>query len=161
MGTQYTQHENFEITYHQKEYAEHSRPIAVSKERSKKPWLPATDREIAALRAVNGALGWLPSQSRLDLAAQTSIAQQAFPAPTVQHLLAANQAVRRARQQSDLVIRVPFIDPKDLLVCFWSDAAFANSSEHRTQGRLDCGIYIKGNEQRIRCSISLYRLEVL
>ena len=143
LGTQYTQHENFEITYQQKEYAEHIRPITISKERSKKPWLPATDREIAALRAVNGALGWLSSQSRPDLAIQTSISQQAFPNPTVQHLLAANQAVRRARQQSDLEIRVPFIDPKDLTVCFWSDAAFANSSEHKTQAGWIMGLTSK------------------
>ena len=155
LGTQYTQHENFEITYHQKEYAEHIRPITISKERSKKPWLPATDREVAALRAVNGALGWLSSQSRPDLAVQTSISQQAFPNPTIQHLLAANQAVRRARQQSDLEIRVPFIDPQDLTVCFWSDAAFANSSEHKTQAGWIMGLtskeMSKGSDVPVHC----------
>lgn len=155
LGTQYTQHENFEITYHQKEYAEHIRPITISKERSKKTWLPATDREVAALGAVNGALGWVSSQSRPDLAVQTSISQQAFPSPTIQHLLAANQAVRRARQQSDLEIRVPFIDPEELTVCFWSDAAFANSSEHKTQAGWVMGFtsksMSKGDDVPVHC----------
>jgi len=61
------------------------------------------------------------------------MSQQSFPNPTVQHLLAANQAVRRCRQQQDLEIRVPYIPPKELTLCFWSDAAFANSDDHKTQ----------------------------
>ena len=82
---------------------------------------------------MNGALGWIASQTRPDLAVQTSMSQQSFPNPTVQHLLAANQAVRRCRQQQDLEIRVPYIPPKELTLCFWSDAAFANSDDHTTQ----------------------------
>lgn len=134
LGTVYEQcPEDFTITFSQKDYAEHIRPIAISKERSKKPWLPATDREVAALRAVNGALGWLSSQSRPDLSVQTSLSQQCFPNPTVFNLMQANQAVRRAKQQSDLRITVPFIRPEDLTLCFWSDAAFANTTDMRTQ----------------------------
>ena len=83
---------------------------------------------------MNGALGWISSQSHPDLAVQTSMSQQAFPRPPVQHLLAANQAVRRCRQQRDLEMRVPFIPPYQLTICFWSDAAFANGEDHKTQG---------------------------
>ena len=133
LGTYYTQHGNGEITCSQKDYAQHIRPISISKERIKKPWLPATEKEVSALRAVNGALGWIASQTRPDLSVQTSLSQQAFPSPTVQHLLAANQAVRRCRQQQDLEIRVPYIPPEELTLCFWSDAAFANSEDHKTQ----------------------------
>ena len=135
LGTIYTQDENtFEITYQQKEYAEHIQPIRISKHRAKKHWLEANAQEIAALRAVNGALSWLSTQSRPDLAVQTSMSQQCFPRPTISDLLQANQAVRRARQQSDLTIRVPYIPLAELTTCFWSDAAFANSSELKTQG---------------------------
>ena len=135
LGTQYTQDpESFEIRYNQKSYAESLKPISVSRERARKYWLPATPKEIASLRAVNGALGWLSSQSRPDLAVQTSMSQQAFPVPTVQDLLLANQAVRRARQQSDLEIVVPYVHPNDLTVVFWSDAAFANTLSMKTQG---------------------------
>ena len=31
-------------------------------------------------------------------------------------------------------MRVPYVPPEKLTVCFWSDAAFANSSGHKTQG---------------------------
>ena len=135
LGTVYTQDlDSFEISYQQKEYAEHIQPIKIQKDRAKKHWLPANPQEIAALRAVNGALSWLSTQSRPDLAVQTSMSQQCFPQPTIFDLLQANQAVRRARQQSDLTIKVPFIPLKELTLCFWSDAAFANSAELKTQG---------------------------
>ena len=94
---------------------------------------PAYDRAIAALRC-GFPLGWLSSQSRPDLAVQTSLSQQCFPNPTVEHLLQTNQAVRRARQDSDLEIKVPYIDPQDLTVCSWSDAASANAVNDKTQG---------------------------
>ena len=67
---------SFQSTYSQKEYAENMRPISVSnKKKSKKPWLAATEKEISALRAVNGALGWLRIQTRPDLSVQTSLSQ--------------------------------------------------------------------------------------
>ena len=91
LGTVYEQDsETFEIKFAQKEYAEHIQPIRINKERSQKPWLPATSQEVSALRAVNGALSWLSTQTRPDLAVQTSQSQQCFPNPTVQDLLQAN-----------------------------------------------------------------------
>lgn len=150
-GAFYTQHENGEITYQQQDYAKRIRPISISKD--KKPWLLATEKEIS----VNGALGWISSQSRPDLAVQTSLSQQSFPAPTIQDLLAANQAVRRCRQQSDLVIRVPFIEPSKLTICFWSDAvaAFANSANYHTQAGWLLGFtsteFSKGTDVPVHC----------
>ena len=123
-----------EITFQQTEYAQHIKPIKVSRDRAHTPWKPATAAETASLRAVNGALGWLSSQSRPDLAVQTSMSQQCFPQPCVQDLLAANQAIRRARQHADMKLKVPYVPPKDLTVALWSDAAFANHIDHKTQG---------------------------
>ena len=135
LGTIYEQDpKSFEISFGQKEYAEHIQPIKISKERTKRSRLPANPQEVSALRAVNGALSWLSTQTRPDVAVQTSQSQQCFPRPTVFDLLQANQAIRRARQQSDLKIRVPFIPPEELTLCFWSDAAFANTEELKTQG---------------------------
>eukprot|EP00435_Cladocopium_sp_Y103_P016924 s2219_g4.t1 len=135
LGVVYTQCPSTkEITFCQEEYAKHIQPIRISRERCRMPWKAATAQEIASLRAVNGALGWLSSQSRPDLSVQTSMSQQVFPNPTVQDLLQANQAVRRARQHADMTMRVPYIPPDKLTVVFWSDAAFANHVDHRTQG---------------------------
>ena len=155
LGVMYTQDPvSMEIEYQQKDYAINIQPIKLSKERSREYWKPATDREISALRAVNGALGWLSGQTRPDLCVQTSMSQQCFPNPTVENLLQANQAVRRARQHSDMTIRVPFIDPKNLTVCFWSDAAFANAVDHRTQGGWIIGLTSHEFSQGQDCPLS-------
>ena len=87
LGTIYEQNlETFEISFQQQEYAEHIAPIKISKDRAKKPWLPANAQEVSALRAVNGVLSWISTQSRPDLAVQTSMSQQCFPTPKVQDL---------------------------------------------------------------------------
>ena len=135
LGTMYHQCPKTKvISYQQCEYARHIQPIKVSRDRLRTPWKLATPQEMAALRAVNGALGWLSSQSRPDLAVQTSLSQQVFPQPTVKDIIQANQAIRRARQHADMTITVPYISPEKLTVVFWSDAAFANLLNHRTQG---------------------------
>lgn len=144
----------FEITYQQKDYAQNIHPIKLSKDRSREVWKPASPQEISALRAVNGALGWLSSQTRPDLAVQTSISQQCFPNPTVQDLVQANQAVRRAKQHSNMVLRVPYIDPQKLTVCFWSDAAFADANDLKTQGGWLVGMTSTDFHQGADCPLS-------
>ena len=124
---------SMEITYHQKEYAQLLRPISLTKERQRQKDEPATEREVAALRAVNGAANWLASQTRPDLAVQTSFSQQSFPEVKVKHLLYANQLVHRARQYSDVSITVKHIPWEDLALVFHSDAGFGNATGNKTQ----------------------------
>ena len=93
----------------------------------------ASEKEIAALRAVNGAANWLSSQSRPDLCVQTSFSQQCFPNPKVKHLVYANQLIHRAKQYSNVEITVKHIDWEKLSLCFHSDAGFANAKDNYTQ----------------------------
>lgn len=90
--------------------------------------------QIKVLRAINGSLNWLSSQSRPDLAAQTSLSQQAFPNPTISHLRQANNIVRRARQHSDLMLTFQPIPLSKLTISCHSDAAFANVGNHTQAG---------------------------
>ena len=90
--------------------------------------------QIKQLRGINGSLNWLSSQSRPDLAAQTSMSQQAFPNPKIRHLRAANNVVRRARMFRNLPLSFEPIDPKALTVVCHSDAAFANVGTHTQAG---------------------------
>lgn len=113
------------------------------------------------MRAVNGALGWLSSQSRPDLAVQTSLSQQCFPSPTVFNLMHANQAVRRAKQQADLKITVPYIKPEDLTPCFWSDAAFANTTDMKTQAGWASRFHIQEHVSRSGCTSVLFCVEIV
>ena len=133
-GVQYRQDpQTFSITFGQKEYAEHLRPINLSKERLRNKEAHATDREVAALRAINGACNWLSSQSRPDLATQTSFSQQRFPTPKVRDLVFANQLVHRAKQHSGTEITVKSIPWDQLGICYHSDASFGNAKALRTQ----------------------------
>ena len=79
---------------------------------------PATEKEISALRAFNGAANWLASQTRPDLCVQTSFSQQAFPKPTIWDLMQANQLVHRAKQYSHVTITVRDIPWDDIGICF-------------------------------------------
>ncbi|CAE7244986.1 GIP, partial [Symbiodinium sp. CCMP2456] len=133
-GVVYSQDQaTFEITFQQKEYARHLRPIALTKERRKDREALATPKEVAALRAVNGAANWLSGQSRPDLAVQTSFSQQSFPEPRVKDLLAANQLVQRAKQHAEVSITVRDIALDQLAIAFHSDAGFANAGANGTQ----------------------------
>jgi hypothetical protein len=123
----------FEIVYNQSEYARHLRPINLSRERARQKQSPANEREIASLRAINGAANWLASQSRPDLSVQTSISQQCFPKPLVQDLVYANQLVHRAKQYSHVSVTVRSIPWSQLGICFHSDAGFANAKGNATQ----------------------------
>ena len=108
------------------------RPINVPKNSQSEDKLnPA---QIKVLRAVNGSLNWLSSQSRPDLAVQTSLCQQSFPNPCMQDFRRANQAIRRAKQERQLGIRFCSIPVEDLTLVCHSDAAWANVGTHTQAG---------------------------
>ena len=97
---------------------------------------PLDALQIRTLRAINGSLNWLATQSRPDISAQTSISQQAFPNPKIKHLRHANNVVRRARMHSDLTITFTPIKPESLTVVCHSDAAFANVGDYTQAGHI-------------------------
>ena len=76
----------------------------------------------------------MSTQTRPDIAAQTSISQQSFPEPTVHHLLEANNVIRRAKQFADLEITFEPIPIDQLRLCCHSDAAWANLGNHTQAG---------------------------
>ncbi|CAE7379807.1 RE1, partial [Symbiodinium pilosum] len=124
---------SFEISYSQKEYAQHLRPVSLSKARAAQKEQPASAREISALRGLNGAANWLANQTRPDIAVQVSMSQQSFPNPLIKDIVYANQMVHRARQYKDVEIKVRAIDFNQLSICMHSDAAWSNAKEDRTQ----------------------------
>ena len=120
------------IRMSQKLFAESLRPANIPKGANSETKLH--DGQVKVLRAINGSLNWLASQSRPDLAAQTSMSQQAFPNPIIRNLRDANNAVRRAKQHKDLEISFQSIKPENLRICCHSDAAWANLGHHTQAG---------------------------
>ena len=125
--------QTFEINYQQSEYARHLRPINMSRERARDKEAYTSEKEVAALRAINGAANWLAGQTRPDLCAQTSLSQQCFPRPKVKDLQFANQLVHGAKQYSDVTIHVRHIPWEKLAICFHSEAGIANAKGNSTQ----------------------------
>ena len=131
-GARYRQDESHAIEMEMSAFAEKIRPINVPKGSCPEDHL--CPNQIKILRAVNGSLNWLSSQSRPDLAVQTSLSQQAFPHPKILDFRMANQAVRRARLEKNLGIQFKPISPEELRVVCHSDAAFANVGCHTQAG---------------------------
>ena len=133
-GARYTQDPVSKvISMSQQAFAQKLRPLHFSRERMSKRDEPLNPREVACLRAINGSLNWLCTQSRPDLSAQVSFSQQSFPEPKVQDALNVNNAVRRAKQHSDQNIVFSVIPPEELCVMMHSDAAFGNARAGATQ----------------------------
>ena len=131
-GAYYRQQSDFSINMSQKAFAESLKPAHIAKGTRCDAIL--TEAQIRVLRAINGSLNSLSSQSRPDLAVQTSLSQQAFPRPCIHNLRDANNAVRRARQNKDLEISFKPIPIDNLTICCHSDAAWANVGTHTQAG---------------------------
>ena len=132
-GSYYTQDPATKsIQMSQKMFAEKMKPASIPKHAKADDLL--SEGQIRVLRAINGSLNWIASQSRPDLSVQTSFCQQAFPKPCIRHLKEANNAIRRAKQHKDLTITFKPIKPEQLCVSCHSDAAFANIGTHTQAG---------------------------
>lgn len=107
-----------------KQYAQNLRHANIP--RGTGPETLLEEHQIKQLRGINGALNWLATQSRPDLAAQTSMSQQCMPNPRIKDLRHANNTIRRARMFSDLEVVFQPIDPNGITLVCHSDAAWAN-----------------------------------
>ena len=131
-GAWYKQDPDKTITMSMQAFAEKIRSINVP--RGSNPEEQLNSGQVKVLRAVNGSLNWLSSQSRPDLSVQTSLSQQSFPHPTIKDFRNANHAIRHARQESQMGIIFKSIDPKELTLVCHSDSAFANVGSHTQAG---------------------------
>ena len=127
-GTWYKQDSNKAIHMSMQSFAEKIRSIKVP--RGSNPEDLLNPGQIKVLRAVNGSLNWLSSQSRPDLRVQTSLSQRSFPRPTIRYY----HAIRHARQESQMGITFESIAPEDLTLVCHSDSAFANVGSHTQAG---------------------------
>ena len=152
-GARYVQDPvSFDISMDQSKFANNIRPLHLSRTRCANKQDLLTDKEVSCLRAINGSLNWLSSQSRPDLATQVSFSQQSFPNPTVGDALAANNAVRRAKQHADLCIVYRSTPLEDMAVVCHSDAAYANAKGGATQGGYIIGFTHKNLEDGEICA---------
>eukprot|EP00435_Cladocopium_sp_Y103_P073746 s182_g45.t1 len=131
-GAWYSQAEDMSIHMSMESFASNIRPVNIPKGVDSDSLLNTS--QIKVLRAVNGSMNWLASQSRPDLSVQVSLSQQSFPSPKIKDLRMINHAVRHAKQESSLGITFQPIDPEKLTLVCHSDSAWANVGTHTQAG---------------------------
>ncbi|CAK0890787.1 unnamed protein product, partial [Prorocentrum cordatum] len=112
----------------QTEYANTIEEIPLSKERKTELSLDATPAEFSDNRSALGALGWLSSQTRPDLAAGVAMRQRTQNKPTIQDLLETNRLIKLARKHADVGLEFLKLRGPLCLVTF-HDASWANADE--------------------------------
>ena len=89
---------------------------------------PASAEQVADNRSLIGALSWLASQTRPDLACGVSMAQQLQSNPTVDDVRFTNSLARQALLHGQEAITLKKLDLQRLLVTVFHDAGWGNAS---------------------------------
>ena len=87
----------------------------------------ASAEQLADNRSLIGALSWLASQTRPDLACGVSMAQQLQSNPTVEDVRFTNSLARQALQHGDEAVVLKNLDLSKLLVTVYHDAGWGNA----------------------------------
>ena len=90
----------------------------------------ADAEQIADNRSLIGALSWLASQTRPDLACGVSMAQQLQASPTIEDIKFTNLLARRALQYGQEAIELKKLDLNKLLVMVYHDAGWSNAPDN-------------------------------
>ncbi|CAE7901478.1 GIP [Symbiodinium sp. KB8] len=112
------------------------KPITLDKGRLANHDSPVTDKERTQLRALLGALQWAATQTSPHLQAMTSMLAGEVPKATIATILAANKALRFAKNNSDVKLQYAPLGAtvEDITFVAYSDAAFACRTDLSSQG---------------------------
>lgn len=138
MGSHLKQNSDWSIEMSQQEFSENVSPVQIPKQA--KPMEKASDYLKTQLRGLLGASNWVATQTRPDLAAQTSLGLQKFPNVTISDLKKANQVARRSRQFADTKLKVLPLDLSKVALTLHTDASLQNTPSGGTQGGILIGI---------------------
>ena len=123
----------FENTVSMQDYAAANEPCVISRERRSDPTSPLTPAELGSLRAINGALGWLTTQGRPDLAFLVSRCQGLVANAAVASWIEANRVVKQAKARSSVLLRYKSFPLEGAGLACVSDASFGNMPGGRSQ----------------------------
>ena len=124
-----------EVCLPQEDYARTIEPIVISKSRRAEPDVLATTAETQDNRSALGALGWLATQSRPDIAASVALSQRNQATPTVGDLIETNRIIKIAVANAASCLVVPKLTGQLAFVTY-HDASWANADEETGTGIL-------------------------
>ena len=136
-GVRYRQHNDFSVAMDQEEYtkslteANFLLPSYLQKEQATRK---LDGQGLKCLRAINGSLQWLVTNSRPDLSARVSLSASATSNPTYGDLQSANKLIRQAQRYKELPITIQRIAMDRLTMGTFTDAAWAVRPDGSSQG---------------------------
>ena len=136
-GVRYRQFKDFSISMDQEEYtmslneANFQLPPDLKKQEIHRK---LDGKGLKCLRAINGSLQWLVTNSRPDLAARVSLSASATSNPTYGDLQSANKLIRQAQRYKEIPINIPSIPIDRLTMGTFTDAAWAVRPDGSSQG---------------------------
>ena len=133
LGKWVEQKGNGYIVISQTEYAKKLTGLDIDQKRKRETNEETTEDEKKQMRAVLGAVNWLVSGTRPDLAASCSLLQQRVSKSVVSDLVDVNRLVKRVYELADLKVKIKSIKPENLYFLAVSDAAWANASDKFSQ----------------------------
>ena len=128
LGRWVEQKENGDIVISQSEYASKLKGIDIDTKRKRDRNAETNDDEKQQMRAVLGAVNWLVSGTRPDLAASCSLLQQKVSKAVIEDLVDVNRLVKHVHDYSHLRVKIKSIKPERVCFMAVSDAAWANAS---------------------------------
>jgi hypothetical protein len=135
----------FEVSIGMADYASKIASIEIDRSRKDELESPCTEAEHSRFRSCLGALSWLASNGRPDLAFQVSRLQGCASAPLVKHLGEANSVVKAAKRHQEVTLRFPPLNLKEINFLAVSDASFASM----TGGKSQTGYFVLAADPRV------------
>ena len=132
-------------------------PIGISAARKSLKTEPCSKSEKKQLCAVNGAIGWVARQCRIDDCATSSLLLSSWNRATVQDVLGANACIRRFKGSSDLGFRIVPMGIEEVRTVSFSDAGNggAESHDHHSQGGFIVGFTTQALNQNETAPVSI------
>ena len=118
----------------QNEYLHKLKPIDMEKSRQLSKDSPVTENERKEMRSLVGKINWLVTQTRPDLAFETSVSASKINNAIVNDIVDLNKIVKKAKSE-DVILRIPRLnDLTSAKIKVFADAALGNLSEGGSQG---------------------------
>ena len=136
-GVQYQQHNDYSISMSMQEYTEKmaAADYDLPKNLSRIDGNTACSAsQLKSLRGINGALQWLTTNLRLDLAAQVSISASEISSPKISSLQKANKIIRQAQGHLTMKLTFQSIGLDRLVLGVFTDASWGVRPDGASQG---------------------------
>jgi len=125
-GLTIEQKENCEFVLSQAEFLDEVSEIYISKKRFDEPDSPITESEKQQMRSVLGCLSWHSGQIAMEWSAPTGLLLSRVNKATVSDLVETNKLLKKAKIRKSSTMLIHSLQPSDMIVATWADAAHAN-----------------------------------